>query len=63
MNARSDRRFDRITLRFGGKVPPFGVILAPDPNGPWFMNLEDGSRYGVMLRNLGRRVSALFGGR
>lgn len=63
MNARSDRRFDRITLRFGGKVPPFGVILAPDPNGPWFMNLEDGSRYGVMLRNLGRRVSALFGRR
>lgn len=49
-----------ITIRYPGKLPPFGVILAPEPHGPWFMNLEDGGRYGVMLRNLGRRIGSLF---
>lgn len=53
----------RVTLHYPGKVPPFGVILAPDPDGPWFMNLADGGRYGVMLRNMGRKVAALFGSR
>lgn len=59
----TDAPDNRITIRYPGKIPPFGVILAPDPHGPWFMNLEDGLRYGVMLQRLRRRVSALIGGR
>lgn len=52
----------RRTVRYPGKLPPFGIILAPGPGDPGFMSLEEGSRYGVMLRNIGRRVAGLFGG-
>lgn len=51
------------TVNYPGKIPPFGVILAPGPMDPGFMSMEHGSRYGVTLRRLGRRVARLFSGR
>lgn len=51
------------TVHYPGKIPPFGVILAPEPTDPGFMTMDDGRRYGLMLRRLGRRVARLFAGR
>lgn len=51
------------TVHYPGKIPPFGVILAPGPMDPGFMSMEHGSRYGVTLRRFGRRLARLFSGR
>lgn len=50
----------RRTVRYPGKLPPFGVILAPGPGEPALMSLEESGRYGVALRRLGRRIATLF---
>lgn len=51
------------TVHYPGKIPPFGVILAPGPMDPGFMSMEAGSRYGVTLRRFGQRIARLFAGR
>jgi len=50
------------TVHYPGKIPPFGVILAPEPTDPGFMALDDGG-YGLVLRRFGRRLARLWAGR
>lgn len=54
---------ERRTLRYPGKIPPLGVIFAPEPMDPGFMSMEDRGGYGLVLRRLAHRIGRLFGGR
>nr|MBO2477449.1 PDZ domain-containing protein [Bacillota bacterium] len=46
----------RRTAHYPGKVPPLGVILAPSPTDPGFMDLRDRASYGWLWRRLIRRL-------
>src|SRR5690606_23434864 len=53
---------DERPAHYPGKIPPFGVLVAPEPTGPGFMALDDGG-YGLVLRRFGRRLARLWAGR